>query len=266
MEPLAFGGGSGSGRHAQIVSPLEAIKARAKLTNARVQYITSNSILAADNFYSIYLIPDVCLVFLKTFASEGRDRSSFELDWNSAAVVSNVAKLCPNTIVVTHSAGVDTMPWPSSPNLTAILAAHFPGGQTGNSIVDILWRDINSSSRLPYTIPAREFDYDIPVVNLTTVRSPDKWRTEFTEGQFIDYRHFDSKKISQLFEFWFGLSYTTFDITAQLSILPLASKLSEFPNPKLTVAPGCNPNLWTQIFRITIKVSNTGSVKGSVVV
>ncbi|KAH7409053.1 beta-glucosidase 1 [Cadophora sp. MPI-SDFR-AT-0126] len=157
---LSIGGGSGSGRHAQIVSPLEAIKAH------------------------------VCLVFLKTFASEGRDRSSFELDWNSTAVVNNVAKLCLNTIVITHSAGVNTMPWASNPN-----------------------------------------------------------RTEFIEGQFINYRYFDSKNIAPLYEFRFGLSYTTFDIIALLSILALARDLSEFPDRKLAVAPGVLSRIPIRVLR-----------------
>jgi len=66
------------------------------------------------------------------------------------------------------------MPWAKNPNATASLAAHYPGQESGNSIVDILWGDANPSGKLPYTIPANESDCDIPIVNLTDVAREDE--------------------------------------------------------------------------------------------
>lgn len=40
--------------------------------------------------------------------------------------------------------------------MTAILAAHLSGQEVGNSIVDILWGDVNPSGKLPYTIAHKE--------------------------------------------------------------------------------------------------------------
>lgn len=40
--------------------------------------------------------------------------------------------------------------------VTAILAAHLSGQEVGNSIVDILWGDVNPSGKLPYTIAHKE--------------------------------------------------------------------------------------------------------------
>ena len=54
--------------------------------------------------------PDVCLVFLKTWASEGSDRSSLLVDWNGTALVESVAENCANTVVITHSAGLNVLP------------------------------------------------------------------------------------------------------------------------------------------------------------
>jgi beta-glucosidase len=263
-----IGGGSGGGKHTTLVSPIEAIKARASTIGARVQYITSNTVLAAGDFSSIYPLPQVCLVFLKTFASEGFDRASLDLDWDANSVVKKVAAYCPNTVVVTHSGGVNTLPFSNNPNVTAILAAHYPGEQTGNSIVDILFGDVNPSGHLPYTIPESAGDYDIPITNLTNTNttSPNAWQANFTEGQMIDYRHFDAKNITPLYEFGFGLSYTTFSLSSQLAIDKLHSlPLSAYP-ADLTIQPGGNPDLWTPIVSVKTTVSNTGTVAGASVV
>ncbi|KAH9215797.1 beta2 tomatinase [Leptodontidium sp. 2 PMI_412] len=263
---LDIGGGSGTTRHTNLVSPLEAIKDRARRTGARVQYLTDNAIIAANDFSTIYPTPEVCLVFLKTYAEEGADRTAYEAHWNSTLVVENVARRCPNTVVVTHSGGINTMPWAQNPNVTAILAAHFPGEETGNSIVDILWGDVNPSGRLPYTIPVHAADYDIPIVNLTNVTNPGAWQADFTEGQFIDYRHFDARAIAPLYEFGYGLSYTNFSLHHNLSASKLLPNPARTPNLLLKTAPGGNPDLWTQLATLETEVSNTGAVAGSTVV
>jgi len=60
---------------------------------------------------------------------------------------------------------LDILPFASNPNVTAILAAYMPGQETGNSIVDVLWGDVNPSGRLPYTIANSEGDYEKNIVN-----------------------------------------------------------------------------------------------------
>jgi beta-glucosidase len=144
---LPDGGGSGSGRFAQLISPLEAIKARARSDGAYVQYILNNTQLAEDNGYAsmIYPQPDVCLVFLKTWAAEGEDRNTLAHDWNGDQVVDEVAALCNNTVVITQSTGINLMPWANHENVTAILASHLSGEEIGNSIVDVLYGDYNPS-------------------------------------------------------------------------------------------------------------------------
>ena len=80
------------------------------------------------------------------------------------------------------------------------------------------------SGRLPYTIAKSANDYSAQV----TYSSPSNpMQINYTEGLFIDYRHFDAVSVSSFvstlslmlplqaniaprFEFGFGLSYTTF--------------------------------------------------------
>ncbi|KAH6642730.1 glycosyl hydrolase family 3 N terminal domain-containing protein [Boeremia exigua] len=264
---LDIGGGSGTGRHTYLVSPFEAIAARAKEINARVQYIMDNQFIAANDFRSIFPMPEVCLVFLNTFASEGWDRTSYEADWNSTLVVDNVARRCPNTVVVTHSAGINTLPWARHPNVTAILAAHLPGQEAGNSIVDVLWGTENPSGRLPYSIPVLQSDYDIPIANLTAseVTKPDAWQADFAEGQFIDYRHFDHFNITPLYEFGFGLSYTSFILEGSIQVESVTPNLTAKPAADSEVLPGGKIELWESVLRITANVKNTGPVAGATV-
>ncbi|KAF1992482.1 glycoside hydrolase family 3 protein [Aulographum hederae CBS 113979] len=265
---LTIGGGSGTGRHTYIVSPLEAIKARAREYGARVQHVLHNTVVARNDFTGIYPPPDVCLVFLNTFASEGYDRSVWEADWNSTQVVDNVASHCPNTIVVTHSAGINSMPWANNPNVKAILAAHLPGQESGNSIVDVLWGAVNPSGKLPYSIAANPADCDIPVVTAPrpSADSATAWQSDFTEGLLIDYRHLDARNITPLYEFGFGLSYTAFAVSGKLEIERLVANISAVPATfEKPYPPGGNPALWTPLLKISTTVKNTGSVAGATV-
>ncbi|TLD18363.1 DNA mismatch repair protein Msh6 [Venturia nashicola] len=265
---LPVGGGSGTGRFSYVVSPLEAIKARARQDGALVQYVLDNNEITSFGLWSLAPTPpDVCLVFLKTFASEGMDRDHLEADWNGTAVVNTVAASCANTVVVTHSGGLNTLPFADHPNVTAILAAHYPGQETGNSIVDILYGDVNPSGHLPYTIAKSAEDYNSLITNSTALLNttdPNAWQSDFEEKLLIDYRYFDSANISVQYEFGFGLSYTTFEITGDLSISASSSNITA-RSASTPVVPGGNPALWETLFVVSTTVKNTGTIAGAAV-
>ena len=66
----------------------------------------------------------------------------------------------PNTIVVVHSVGpLIIEPWIEHPNVSAVVWAGLGGPETGNSLVDVLYGDVNPSGRLPYTIARNFSDY-----------------------------------------------------------------------------------------------------------
>ncbi|EPE28270.1 Beta-D-glucan exohydrolase, C-terminal [Glarea lozoyensis ATCC 20868] len=271
---ITIGGGAGGGRNPYIISPLEAIKSQMNKVDGTVQYITSNKVLANNDLRSIYPKPDVCLVFLKSWAAETYDRPSLELSWNSTVVVNNVVKFCgwKKTVVITNSAGINTMPWAENSNVTAILAAHYTGQEAGNSIVDVLWGKTEPSGRLPYTIPKTVEDYGSPIVNLTGTdggleRNSSKWQADFTEGQLIDYRHFDAHNTEPLYEFGFGLGYTTFKVEGDLEVVKLGGNTTnDLPDAAAPIEPGGNTDLWTEMLRVTGRVSNTGQRAGSTVI
>ncbi|CAK4030678.1 glycoside hydrolase family 3 [Lecanosticta acicola] len=265
---LPVAGGSGTGRLTYVVSPLEAVKAKAG-KDALVQYITNNTQIIEDNGWdSILPKPEVCLIFLNTWASEGFDRTSLLLNWNGTEVVETIAANCSNTVVVTHSSGLNVLPFADHPNVTAIVAAHLSGQEVGNSVVDILLGAVNPSGKLPYTIAKEEDDYAfVPIVNSTELlltEDANAWQDDFEERLLIDYRHFDYYNLSVQYEFGFGLSYTTFSL-GNASVSKVASGSISATPANLTVAPGGNPALWETLYNVTTTVTNIGSLSGATV-
>jgi beta-glucosidase len=272
---LFAGGGSGTGRATYVVTPLEAIKARAAQDKSLVQYALNNTFVINNMGYSgeyakapggVLLIPetpDVCIVMVKTWAQEAVDRTTFNLDYQGNELVNAVASRCNNTVVVSHSSGINMLPFADHPNVTAILAAHYPGQESGNSLVDILYGDVNPSGKLPYTIAFNETDYNAPVTTGIQTDGPEDWQSYFDEKLEIDYKYFDAHNISVRYEFGFGLSYTTFDL-ADITAEATAQGITSAPEENET-QPGGNPALWETIYNVTVSVSNTGAVAGAAV-
>jgi beta-glucosidase len=260
------GGGSGTGQFTYMVTPLRAIQQRAAQDDGIVQFFLNNTLIASSNVSTMLIPraqPDVCIVMLKTWAEEGADRASLSSDWDGDAVVESVASYCNNTIVVSHSAGVNTLPWSNHPNVTAILAAHFPGQESGNSLVDILYGDVNPSGHLPYTIAMNGTDWNAPPTTGINTTGYADWQSWFDEKLEIDYRHFDMQNISVRYEFGFGLSYTTFEIS-DIKTEALEHNVTSMPDD-LPIQPGGNPALWESLYNVTVSVSNTGDVAGAAV-
>jgi beta-glucosidase len=262
---LSAGGGSGTGQYTYLVTPLQALQARVG-KDGLVQYWLNNTLIAGADIRKLLIprtMPDVCIVMLKTWAAEGEDRGHLSVDWNGNGVVESVAAHCNNTVVVTHSSGVNTLPWADHPNVTAIVAAHFPGQESGNSLADVLYGDVNPSGHLPYTIAMNGSDYNAPPTTAINTTGFDDWQSWFDEKLEVDYRYFDAQNISVRYEFGFGLSYTTFNMSG-LAMKALAQNITAHPE-HLPIQPGGNPALWASLYNVTVSVSNTGDRAGAAV-
>lgn len=106
-----------------------------------------------------------------------------------------------------------------------------PGQESGNALADILFGDVNPSGKLPFTLGKSLKDYGEggQVLYLPNGLVPQQ---NFSEGLYIDYRHFDKYNIDPSFEFGFGLSYTNFSFS-RLAANPLLEK-SSLPKPRPT--------------------------------
>ena len=268
---LSVGGGSGAGRFSYHISPLEAIKARVKkdVDGAIVQTWLNNTLIANSDVSTLWnpAPPEACLVFLKGWAAEMDDRETLDLDWDANNVVESVASRCNNTIVVTHSSGVNHLPFDDNANVTAIVIAHYAGQEAGNSIVDVLWGDVNPSGHLPYSIAYNVSDYNAPITTHVNTTGVDDWQSWFDEKLEIDYRYFDTHDIPVRYEFGYGLSYTTFNMS-ELKVEFVgdtgAGAVTAAPEDR-PIAPGGNPALWETLYEAEVMVQNTGSVKGDAV-
>ncbi|KAK8125586.1 glycoside hydrolase family 3 protein [Apiospora kogelbergensis] len=202
---IISGGGSGAVTPSYISSPFDALNARAYEDGTALFWDFTSAEPYVDS------ASDACIIMLNAFSSEGYDRPGIR-DKYSDDLIQHVAQTCSNTIVVFHNAGVRLVEdFIDHPNVTAVIFAHLPGQDSGHALVSILYGESNPSGKLPYTVAANESDY-------SHLLQPDLAegifeiypQSNFTEGVYVDYRHFDAKNITPRFEFGFGLSYTSF--------------------------------------------------------
>ncbi|KAK5937472.1 hypothetical protein PMZ80_010090 [Knufia obscura] len=253
---LITGGGSGGATPAYVISPFQAIQDRVISQtppgNLRWDFYSGNP--------TAYVNAEACLVFINSYASESFDRVNLT-DEFSDNLVNNVAANCSNTIVVVHSAGIRLIEaWIDNPNVTSVLFAGLPGQESGNSLAKVLFGDVSPSGRLPYTIARQESDYGSPEVVNGSVSMDYFPQSDFAEGLYIDYRHFDREGIEPRFEFGFGLSYSEFEYGMTLNVTDMGSNIDEYPNPNVRIVQGGHPQLWDTLFEVSIDITNVGDV------
>ncbi|KAI9653286.1 MAG: hypothetical protein M1831_006121 [Alyxoria varia] len=213
---LAMGWGSGSVLYPYLITPEQAISNHIIIhTDGTVPTITDN--WAKQQIAQLVGQVSVSIVFVNANSGEGfvtvdknyGDRNNLTLWGNGDKLINTVASQCRNTIVVMHTVGpVLVADWHDNENVTAILWAGLPGQESGNSILDILYGAYNPSGKLPFTLGRTAEDY-----GAAPVRKPNNGKAapqQDLSGLDIDYRHFDSKGIDPIYEFGFGLSYTSF--------------------------------------------------------
>ncbi|WP_461643449.1 glycoside hydrolase family 3 C-terminal domain-containing protein [Labilibaculum euxinus] len=185
---------------------------------------------------------DIALVFAGLplqYESEGIDRTHINMPVSHNKLISEIAKVQKNTVVVLTNGSAVTMPWINE--VDGILETWL-GGQAGaGAVADVLFGKINPSGKLAETFPVKLEDTP------SFLNFPgEQGEVLYGERIFVGYRYYDEKKIEPLFPFGFGLSYTTFEY----SNLKLSAK-------KTTDKEGVTA---------TLTVKNTGDVKGKEVV
>ncbi|HEV3208622.1 MAG TPA: glycoside hydrolase family 3 C-terminal domain-containing protein [Chthoniobacterales bacterium] len=185
---------------------------------------------------------EVAVVFAglpDSYECEGFDRSSLEMPAAHNRLIAAVSAAQPNVAVVLMNGSAVTMPWANK--VRAILEVWLGGQAGGGAIADAITGRVNPSGKLAETFPARLEDTpsypDFPARNK---------EANYGEGIFIGYRYYGTRKITPLFPFGFGLSYTTFAYTG---LRVNATAIKE-----------------TDAVMVEVKVKNSGPVAGQEVV
>jgi beta-glucosidase len=195
------GGGSSHVKPLYTVKPSDGLRSRAG-SGVTVTTSDGSDTTAAANAARK---AGVAIVMVEDSEAEGTDRPNLSLSGNQDALVSAVAAANPKTIVVSKTGGPILMPWLAQ--VPAVLQAWYPGEEDGNAVADVLFGKFNPSGKLPITFPRRETD----VPANTPAQYPGTSGTaHYSEGIFVGYRHYDTKNLTPLFPFGYGLSYTLF--------------------------------------------------------
>jgi beta-glucosidase len=118
----------------------------------------------------------------------------------------------------------------------AILEAWFPGVEAGNAVADALYGKVNPGGKLPVSFPRNVGQVPIYYNHKPTGRPCDP-------GSRYNSRHRDILSCAPLYEFGYGLSYTTF----QISGMRLSGTTMDARRGRITVSA---------------EVTNTGSRAG----
>ncbi|MCE7797141.1 glycoside hydrolase family 3 C-terminal domain-containing protein [Sphingobium sufflavum] len=198
-------------------APLAAIKAKAP--QAKVVYSDGRYISEAVAHAKL---ADVVVIFATQWATEGIDQPDLSLPNGQDALIGAVAAANPRTIVVLETGGPVLMPWLD--RTAAVLSAWYPGARGGEAIASVLFGETNPSGRLPVTFPASLDQLPRPVLDgadqsvesfdVMTGRGGTLSVNYDIEGSDVGYRWNQRRRQKALFPFGFGLSYSSFDVSA----------------------------------------------------
>ena len=245
--PRYQGNGSSEVKPTQLDKVLDIIKNKygkeIKISYAQGYKLSDdNDLSLIEEAEKVAASADVALVFAGLplhYESEGIDRTHIDMPISHNKLISEVASVQKNTVVVLSNGSAVSMPWIKE--VDGVLETWL-GGQAGaGAVADVLFGKVNPSGKLAETFPVRLEDtpafFNFP---------GEQGDVLYGERIFVGYRYYDEKKIDPLFPFGFGLSYTTFEY----SNLKLSAK-------NTTDKEGVS---------VSLRVKNTGYIKGKEIV
>lgn len=150
---------------------------------------------------------DIAVVFAglpEAFESEGYDRKHMKLPECQNKLIEEICEVQKNVVVVLHNGSPVECPW--ADKVSAVLEMYLGGEGVGEATDALLWGEANPCGRLAETFPLRLEDTPC-YLNFAN----DKFNVDYTEGVFIGYRYYDSRKMAVQWPFGHGLSYTSFE-------------------------------------------------------
>ena len=199
---------------------------------------------------------DAAIIVISRDAGEGNDRSmvdDFELTARDRKLIRRVsdefhAKGKKVVVILNIGGVIETVSWKNL--VDAILLPWQPGQEGAYAVADVLTGKVNPSGKLTMTFPVDALDHpssaNFPAFPQRG-ESEEGLRknidyTEYAEGIWVGYRHFNTRGVPVSYPFGYGLSYTTFQYSK-----PVVKATSDG-------------------FTASVTVTNTGSVAGKEIV
>ncbi len=244
-KPRYGGGGSSKIKCYKMTSAIDA----AREAGLSVKYVkgynedfVTTSPALTEEALSAARNADTVVVFAglpESFETEGADRTSLDMPSVQNELIEKLAAVNKNVVVVLHNGAPIAMPWVDK--VSSILECYLGGENVGTAQINLLFGKANPSGKLAESFPLRLEDTPCYLT------FPGNGRTcLYSEGIFVGYRWYDSRKMPVLFPFGHGLSYTSF----------------EYSNLKLSKTTFKD----NDGVEVSITVKNTGSVEGKEVV
>ena len=190
---------------------------------------------------------DIAFYSIRRNAGEGADRvveNDYNLSENELGNIKKLAEVFDKLVVLLNVINCDAS-WFAESGADALVLVSNPGELGGDAIVSVLNGETNPSGKLVDTWAKSIYDWPSSEY-FSNINPDDPWADKveyYYEDVFVGYRYFDTFNADAvLYDFGYGLSYTTFDIAVD-DVTADADKVS-----------------------VTATVTNTGDVAGKEVV
>ena len=207
-KPRYQGGGSSHINSTYVPSVLELLDSEANVVYAKGfdlsetepdEALEAEALRAAADCDAVVILAGLP----ERFETEGVDRKHLPLPENQNRLIEKLGRANKNTVVVLHNGSPVEMPWAG--DIPAILEMYLGGDGVSEATLSILFGETNPSGKLAETFPVKLED------NPSYLNFPgERGAAHYREGIYVGYRYYDKKKMSVLFPFGHGLSYTSF--------------------------------------------------------
>lgn len=158
---------------------------------------------------------DTAVIVITRKKGEGNDMKANEwiLTDGEKALMQNATKYFEKVIVLLNTPSTFSVDWALEGNsygidADAVMVCHAPGEMGGYGIADVMLGDVNPSGKLTDT-----YALDINDYPSTEGFYESADYVNYTEDIYVGYRYFETFAPEKVvYEFGYGLSYTTFDI------------------------------------------------------
>ncbi|MGJ8715646.1 MAG: beta-glucosidase BglX [Maribacter stanieri] len=172
-------------------------------------------------------------------SGEGRSRANLDLPGLQQELLEAVYAVNKNIVLVLMNGRPLTINW-ADDNIPAIVEAWQLGSTSGDAIAKVLYGDYNPSGKLPMTFPKNVGQVPLYYNYLST------GRPNYPGDDLVFWTHYTDEVNTPLYEFGFGLSYTSFNYSDLKLRAKSLSKTGEL--------------------NVSFNLSNTGKYEGKEVV